>query len=125
MGLWSIGGHRYCFIALEASRSGTLLDFGLGVPFSIAAIMGTAGPPRSYLFISLSILLSAAFSAVSVSRNPQLRGIVVAMLVAGYVWTGAEKLTATKAEEGLRAVGRYLKEQRRKGDIIVAPYIKT
>ena len=94
------------------------------VPFSIAAIMGTAGPPRSYLFISLSILLSAAFSAVSVSRNPQLRGIVVAMLVAGYVWTGAEKLTATKAEEGLRAVGRYLKEQRRKGDIIVAPYIK-
>ena len=94
------------------------------VPFSIAAITGTAGQPRSYLFISISILLNAAFSAVSVSRSPQLRGIVVAMLVAGYLWTGTEKLTTASTGEGLRAVGRYLKEQRRKGDIVVAPYIK-
>ena len=93
------------------------------VPFLVALIVGIAGQPRTYLFLLPSFVLAAAYMATLGIESTRLRQALVAVMLAGLLWSAGAGLLRPAPAEGLRGVGDYLTRAAKPGDIIVSPFI--
>ena len=92
------------------------------MPVLLGLVMGITGQPRTYLFLLLSFALTAAYGAIEGLRPARIRNIAVLLMLAGYGGSDGRRLLET-SDEGLKDVSRYLREETRTGDLIVAPFI--
>ena len=106
------------FALLWRDRRELALYIGLVflVPYASALALGTAGPPRSYVFLLAPIVLSAAYT-VRISMQ-----WLMSFALAAYLWVGVAACFRPVNEE-LRTMGSMLARESRVGDIVISPAI--
>ena len=111
-------------IALGRRRKDLILYIVLAwsIPFAAGLLVGTAGQPRTYLFLLLPSILAAAYGAVEGIGIKRFKTFAIPLLLAAYAWVGTTALLRTPGED-LRMIGGVLKRENRPGDLIVAPAI--
>jgi hypothetical protein len=106
----------------QRNRAALYVGLAWGSALLVALILGTAGQPRSYVYLLPTFVLAGASGICHAVTASRWRVAAVVVLLAGYGWVGVRSMNHTQTDP-YAALASRLASATRGGDIVVTPFI--